>query len=119
MSPAAIDEAMLNEPCPPLLSTTVTVHSAVISSPTVTVIVAVPSSTPVTTPFSTVATSSSELSHVHRDVESLGVRVACNVYVPPLATSMLFLSNVTPVASGAETDIIKGFVGVISELHNS
>ena len=79
----------------PTITAQVTV---LLPSSVVTVMVAVPIDTGVTTPLRTVATAGLLLDHVTVFVPALaGCTVAIRVKVLPIATSAVFWSSVTPV----------------------
>ena len=82
---------------------TATVHSAVLfPSSVLTVMVAPPTLTPVTTPFSTVATASSLLVQmIFLFVASAGATVAVSVSLSPTFNAIEVLSNDTPVTRTA------------------
>ena len=99
---------------------TVTAHSAVKPpSAVLTVIVAVPCSTAVTTPFKTVATFSSEVDHVTvLTSASAGVIVSVSVTVSPFARETAVLSRETPVTGtatsfGVTVNVIVSLTGAI------
>ena len=76
-----------------------TAHSALISSETLAVIVAVPALTPTTLPSATVATVSSEEVHVILELALAGVNVAVNWTLSPISISAVVLSKAIAVAA--------------------